>query len=74
MLDDTYSKRLTKYLTDRDKERHTRASLPPKWQYYNMPLAAKLWGISTSSTQRYQKNSLIFDKHMAKKLKDIAEA
>jgi len=79
ILNRIHSKRFTKYLMDRDKERHTRANLPPKWQYYNIPLTAKLWGISTSSTQRYQKNRLIFDKHchqgnMAKKVKNIAEA
>jgi len=63
---------------DSDNERHLSASLPPKWQYYYFPLAAKLWGISTSPTQRYQKNRLIFDKlfhqgNMAKKLKNISE-
>jgi len=50
ILDSIYSKRLTKYLMDRDKEWHVRASFPPKWQYYNMPLAVKLMGTFVDTT------------------------
>ena len=79
MLDRIYRNRLTRYLKDRDKQRYDRAKLPPKWQDFNLPLAAKFWGIATSPCLRFLKNKLKFDKHfhpgnLSKGIKDPAKA
>jgi ribonuclease HI len=79
MLDCIHRKRLTRYLVDRDQQRFDRAKLPPKWQHYDIPLAAKLWGISSSAAYRCLKNRLIFDKHFhsgnrAKSIKDPVQS
>ena len=75
VMDRIHHRRLGKYLADRDKERFERAHLPPKWQHYNMRLAAKMWKMAASPALRNMKNRLIFDKHchpgnMSKKIKD----
>ena len=74
IIDRIQTRRLCKYLNDRDTQRFNRAKLPSKWKYFNMPLAAKLWKMSAPNL-RNMKNRLIYDKHchpgnMSKKIKD----
>jgi ribonuclease HI len=74
IMDRIHCRRLDTYLRDRDKHRANR-SLPPQWAELNIPLAAKLWKLSSSS---FMDNRLLFDKHyhsgnLAKKIEDIEE-
>ena len=53
--------RLEKYLQDRDANRAERL-LPPKWQQYNIPLAATLWELPNSN-RKTSSIKVLFDKH-----------
>ena len=54
--------RLLKYLQDRDANRAERL-LPPKWQQYNIQLAALLWDLPNKTTAKPARIRLLFDKH-----------
>ena len=74
VMDRINQRRLDKYLRDRDKHRAAR-NLPSQRAELNVPLAAKLWKLSSST---FMDNRLLFDKHyhsgnLAKKIKDVEE-
>ena len=63
IMERVYNKRLHKYLLDRDISRFKRKELPPKWQFFHIPLASSLWQLPHNAATRTMRNRIIFDKH-----------
>ena len=62
VMESIRKQRLKQYLQDRDAKRKER-ELPPKWEQYDIPLAATLWKLTNKNASNAFYTRLIFDSH-----------
>ena len=62
LMDCIFQRRLDEYLRTRDADRDRR-HLPPKWQSFNIPLAARMWESPLHPETLTLRNRLLWDKH-----------